>query len=1694
MDQQEISNGPRGLGGTRGLQRLQAVLAEWRSSLIDLGGRNRLLHFRHTKTATLEITAPNAETLLAGLGRGWEFAPVTEADTRAVESDGGDLGKASGLQGIITQKSTQAGLDAALRALYRTSTQAYNDFGLWVLWLGVGILRWRESQAAQEISEAPLALIPAALERTPYGGFRLLPAEGQDPVHNPALAVKLDQLGVDWKLVSTVDPADQAAVRRAARAAVAPLEGWEVVDRTVLSPFASHKEAMYRDLLDNEEQILSSTLIKAVGLGADAALPGDGLWFEPYDEQRIDELQVPETTPLVLDADASQRKAVAAALEGRSFVMDGPPGTGKSQTITNMIAALMQAGRSVLFVSEKAAALDVVRNRLREVGLDSFVLALHSHDTSRKAVAAELGRSLAYRAQAPVTARQDPQQARRLREELSAYAAAMNEPRASLGLSLHRVLGRISLLDDELAPADLPTLVGPPVDSKWADGFDAEALDELCEAAKQVARAWRPVLEEERFPWHGLRKTDGIADPRRLADAAIAALDDLCRTATRHSALTVADGVDMNTFKGIRRAVRKLDCLELDDEEVAAYSSASSVYADVPELLHRVADGHGLAEPRDVAEAVDTCLLADLAQAVHRPPVDWLDPAVLRQAHAAAEELQAAVTELRDARTAAEDIFDPRVLDHEDLAELERRFREEHRGMLGRLSGRYRADRTAATALTRRGAWNKAYAERLPQALAWQSAHQSLARVMADHASLLEPYARGEETDFVVLHAALATADRIADLAPHAVADPVRRERLAYCLAGGAAPDTVLRADAAQLRAALICWRSDLATRLDDWQRTSGDLLSLFQASRRASLGAELSGEGHKDSLDRARRTLKRLCDDSAGPDEWYAHQAGLAVLRRHRTDAMVTRFAEHGLDAKLFPSAVERAVLRAWADAQIAADGRLRMTVRAEDRDALVDRFREADRRLVESARWAVLEACDERRPVGAAGQAAIIRREAEKKSRHMPVRELLSRTRDVVHKVKPCFMMSPLAVSSHLPPDFRFDVVIFDEASQVRPGDAVSCLYRADSLIVAGDAKQLPPTEFFAAGSGDDEEEEWTEEALDSFPSLLEMCKGSGIIRSLPLRWHYRSHHEDLIAFSNHRFYEGGLITFPGASEHGEDIGVAFFKADGVYDRGGRRDNRGEAEFIARRVLHHFDNRPGMSLGVVALSKVQADTIDEAVQQARLARPDMDAHFTEDRLDGFFVKNLEAVQGDERDVMILSVGYGPDSHGRLTSHFGPVNKLDGWRRLNVAVTRARTRMEVVASFRGGELRDSDNEGAQALKRYLEYAERGPAALSVEAPVSAAEPESPFEESVLRVLQGWGYDIQPQVGVSGYRVDFGVRHPRAVGTYALGIECDGAMYHSSRAARDRDRLRQQVLEDLGWTLYRIWGTDWYRNRLQAERRLKEAVERAVAADPFPMRSPAPAEESPATRSRAEAADLRADDEAGRMEEVRTTKARERLEALHSASRADGRQHVTFTPVESRSDRDWSTYYQMADVRHLADLGVELHTAEARPALQRAVIAVVQVEGPVHVDLVLQRVREAWGVGRAGTRIKTNFDLAVATLTSAGRIHRSGDGAFLDVTGRSELQPRMPAPGAPSRKVGHVPVVERCIAIAELAAESPGMTEDELIVHAARFFGWGRVGEDIRRALVRDIAGLAAQGILTGVPTSILAVRSSSIG
>jgi len=823
--------------------------------------------------------------------------------------------------------------------------------------------------------------------------------------------------------------------------------------------------------------------------------------------------------------------------------------------------------------------------------------------------------------------------------------------------------------------------------------------------------------------------------------------------------------------------------------------------------------------------------------------------------------------------------------------------------------------------------------------------------------------------------------------------------------------------------------RDALAT----WEKSSRAVVGLFEVERQPSIGMDL-GSSFAD----ARDLVEELRSTAGDIQEWFAYASAARELSEEGLEPVLGHCVRERVAASAVADVVERTVLECWLDDVMATDPRLRDR-RASDRDALVADFAAVDKLLVDLAAAQVISACNARRPRTLAGVAGIIDREANKKTRHMPVRELLRQAQPVVQALKPCFMMSPLSVSQYLSPDMRFDLVVFDEASQVRPADGLNCIYRADAMVVAGDQKQLPPTSFFEAVS--DEDDVYEEDQLEEFESLLDLAKGSGGLSSLSLNWHYRSRHESLITFSNYSFYDGRLITFPGAMHSAPDVGVELFPVAGVYRRGGPRDNPVEARRVVERVLYHARAHPELPIGVVAFSEAQAAAIQDALDRARQHEArDLDDYFTDDRLSGFFVKNLESVQGDERDIMIFSVGYGPDEAGKFTMNFGPVNRPGGEKRLNVAITRARQRVEVVSSVTAGDFTASARaEGVRHLQRYLDYAARGPAALAIPLQDSQGDAESPFEAEVLRVLRSWGHDAVPQVGTAGYRIDIGVRHPERPGMFALGVECDGARYHSSKVARDRDRLRAEVLTGLGWRLHRIWGTAWYGNRAQEEARLRAALQDAV------------------------------EDPGGG-----------RLAAQPVPPNGSSEQ---FEPVDLTAPPSWTRPYLPTRPRpHTRWL--DIFDPAARPEVQRLVVEVVSGEGPVHPEVVLQRVRDAWGLRRGGSRVRGAVESAVAATVRSETVERDADG-MLARSGAALVGVRVPDDADPltRRKIDEVPAVELELAVRLLVADAHSIDEQSLTAAVARLFGWGRRGADIQRRLDDTIEALVSAGALarTGV-------------
>lgn len=454
---------------------------------------------------------------------------------------------------------------------------------------------------------------------------------------------------------------------------------------------------------------------------------------------------------------------------------------------------------------------------------------------------------------------------------------------------------------------------------------------------------------------------------------------------------------------------------------------------------------------------------------------------------------------------------------------------------------------------------------------------------------------------------------------------------------------------------------------------------------------------------------------------------------------------------------------------------------------------------------------------------ELGILKRETEKKRRHMSLRKLFNAVPGVLQRLKPCIMMSPLSVSTFLQAEaIKFDLVIFDEASQVFPWDAIGAIYRGGQLIVAGDDKQLPPTSFFARADIESEEEE---DDIGDFESILSLCKSVNMPNKR-LRWHYRSRREPLIAFSNKHFYDGDLVTFPSVRDASSDAVRLVYVPDGLWSD---RKNLPEARRVAELVVEHFRGKPDKSLGVIAFNATQQQAIEDAIYDLRRSSPVIDVLLKESTHEPLFIKNLENVQGDERDVILLSFGYGKNEAGKFIKNFGPLSKPGGERRLNVAVTRAREAVSLVASVRASDmdLSGSTSIGAQLLRAYLEYAEHGVDSMSRTIVETQGECDSPFEEEVAAALIRHGLEPIPQVGCGGFRIDLALKHPAHPGLYCLGIECDGATYHSSKTARDRDRIRQSILEGLGWRICRVWSTDWIRNPDLQIRRVLAAYEMA---------------------------------------------------------------------------------------------------------------------------------------------------------------------------------------------------------------------------------------------------------------------------
>ncbi|HEY4565080.1 MAG TPA: DUF3320 domain-containing protein, partial [Thermoanaerobaculia bacterium] len=733
------------------------------------------------------------------------------------------------------------------------------------------------------------------------------------------------------------------------------------------------------------------------------------------------------------------------------------------------------------------------------------------------------------------------------------------------------------------------------------------------------------------------------------------------------------------------------------------------------------------------------------------------------------------------------------------------------------------------------------------------------------------------------------------------------------------------------------------------------------------------------------------------------------------------------------------------------------------------VAEFRRLDERVLQENRAALIGRLREQtqqrlRNPEAVAALPFLRREMARQRGLSPLRRTLRQAGAAVRAIKPCFLMSPLSVAQYLDGKSLdgtaapFDLVIFDEASQLPTEDSVGAVLRGSQLIVVGDPKQLPPTDFFTSSLSDTPpvDEEGTPLYEDS-ESILEELQGAGL-PSDRLKWHYRSAHESLIHFSNVAFYDADLYIFPSVETSSGDRGLQFEHVpDGVYE--GKGLNLAEARRVADEVVRFAreqserrarGERP-QSLGVGTFNLRQQLAIQDELELRRRGEPALEPFFDRAAHEPFFVKNLENIQGDERDVVFLSVTYGRGPDGKLRYNFGPLNGQNGWRRLNVLTTRARHRMRVFSSMRGDEisLAATATDGPRLLREFLLFAEHG---RLDGAEVSAAlDAESTFERDVFQELTRRGVRLVPQVGVAGYRIDFGVVDESLPGRFVCGIECDGAAYHGAETARDRDRLRQQVLESRGWTLIGVWSTDWLKDRAgQIDRLLRliqEAQDRSL-------------EEAAAER---QAREREAEEAAARVQEDTE---RALLEAAfiteRTTERTAGKAYerpvaapYTITPGEGRFagrdilDAPWSQ-------------------------LTGAVVEVVRHEGPVHASDLFARVAGQWG-SRMGPRIQARLQEACDRVERDGTLRRCGD-FYSSPDGPRRLRSRN-GTRIPANRIAPEEYAEAILAV---LGTGFGFSRPQLIQEVRSVLGFNRTGPLLEEAIGAVIDDLTREGKLGG--------------
>lgn len=1550
----------------------QTVLTKqllWERRLLDLSLRNNLLNIRITKN-TLQLIPANLACLEDALAEGDEFRILhrpAEWENPAMEFGiYSSIPESDPIADFVNSELSQKrlrfylpenDLGKALTHLYRSSRTSIEENGANTLYLALGLLKWYETPSSERPRYAPILLLPVEIIRKSAAKGYVIRSREEETMMNITLLEMLRQnFGISVPGLDPL-PTDESGINvkliySIIRHCIKNQRKWDVEEQAILGIFSFNKFIMWNDIHNNAHKLTQNKVVSSL-------INGKIEWdvtAKEVDAAYMDRQLSPADIVLPIIADSSQLEAIYEAVHDKTFILHGPPGTGKSQTITNIIANALYKGKRVLFVAEKMAALSVVQNRLAGIGLAPFCLEIHSNKTKKSTVISQLKETTEIiRRTPPEEFRKEAERLLKLRTELNKYIEALHKE-YPFGLSLYDAIIHYQLTDVEPC-FDIP--------SSYLNNLDKDRFSHWEDAIESLVSTANACGHPYLHPLTGIFIREYSSAIKEEALQTLATFIGLL-TAIQ-SKLPVFSALLENTdihptrkdFNIISAIIRKiLDIPELTpellttpllNETLEEYRKVTEHGRKRDEIKAEIENGF----TKEVLKINAGPMLAEW----NRVSAQWFLPRYFGQ-----RKIKKVIRPyaLQPVKPETVQPLLHQVIRYQE--ELD--FTDRYTAKLPSLFGRFGRDEE------------------------WPIIDQIIHEVSSLHSLLLSYSKDVAKTSRIKQNLALQLTEGIRtfrDIHSHSLNE-------LYQLV-----DT-LTATEQRLSTTLGITVETLYTNSADW------------------IGIALQQAGiWKENLDKLK--------------DWYQWLQSYNKLNELGLGFIAEEYKEKNIPTDLLTSSFRKSFYQAVIHYIIAKEPTLEL-FNGKIFNDIITKYKQVSANFEDITKKELFARLASNIPSFTheaiqSSEVGILQKNIRNNARGISIRKLFDQIPILLSRMCPCMLMSPISVAQYIDADAeKFDLIVFDEASQMPTYEAVGAIARGKNVVIVGDPKQMPPTSFFSVNTIDEDNIE-----IEDLESILDDCLALSI-PSKYLLWHYRSKHESLITFSNSEYYDNKLMTFP--SPDNIESKVRMVAVDGYYDKGKSRQNQAEAQAIVDEIARRLRSEKlrRKSMGVVTFNVVQQALIEDLLSDLFAFHPELET-FALECEEPLFIKNLENVQGDERDVILFSVGYGPDAEGRVSMNFGPLNRAGGERRLNVAVSRARYEMIIFSTLRSDmiDLNRTSSIGVAGLKRFLEYAEKGTKRiLNTSTNIRTSEEETSIEKIIADKLRSSGYTVHTDIGCSGYKIDIGIVDTQTPSNYQLGIICDGKNYRRTKTVRDREIVQNNVLKALGWNICRIWTMDWW----EKPDEVMASIQAAIAQD---MKAEKP---------------------------VIVKKEQEKRE-----------KNVQETPMQLKSACAYTNFsfisvqnYNSTKIRPFLYAADDIFAKRNNPIIVSQVQKIIENEAPISKTLLGKKIISEWGVNRVGPRIDAQLEIIFDTL-HLYRIEHDG----LIFCWKDEAQYRSYSEYRPDsdRDAADLPPEEIANAIQQILINSISLPLPDLAKACAQVFGFTHMGSNIEASMLRGI-------------------------